>query len=107
MTEEHLQKIWCIQEKMICALKQEVDKNMEHLDTHEAYEVVDIIKDLAETERNYYEAWYYKTVTDAMHNKETFEDHEKAMKEIWKSSDMDKRRKMQASVQAMLNDMGA
>lgn len=47
-------------------LKVELTKNMTNLDTEEAGEVVDMIKDFAEVEKLCYEAEYYKTVIEAM-----------------------------------------
>lgn len=46
--------------------KSYMDGGLDCVDTHEAYEIADIIKDLAETERNCYEACYYKKVIEAM-----------------------------------------
>lgn len=58
-----------IKETLVTALKNEVSQGLQHLDTEEAFKVADIIKDLAETERNCYEACYYKTVIEAMDEK--------------------------------------
>lgn len=46
--------------------KAELANGVHNVNTEEAYKVVDIIKDLAETERNCLESEYYKAVIEAM-----------------------------------------
>lgn len=55
-----------VKETLISLVKSEVSGNLSEVDTHELGEVVDMIKDIAETERNCMEAKYYETVTEAM-----------------------------------------
>lgn len=74
------EKIKCVSEMkdmLIDAFKAEIGNGIHNLDTNEAYKVADIIKDLAETERNCYEAYYYKSVIGAMEDVEEDEDDEK------------------------------
>lgn len=51
---------------LICKLKAEFDKGLDCVNTSEAGEVTDMIKDLAETKRNLCEAMYYESVIEAM-----------------------------------------
>ena len=51
---------------LICKLKAEFDKGLDCVNTAEAGEVTDMIKDLAETKRNLCEAMYYESVIEAM-----------------------------------------
>lgn len=51
---------------LICKLKAEFDKGLDCVNTTEAGEVTDMIKDLAETKRNLCEAMYYESVIEAM-----------------------------------------
>lgn len=51
-------------------IKEETAKGCLNINTTEMGEVVDIVKDFAETERNCLEAMYYKTVTEAMEAKD-------------------------------------
>lgn len=60
---EPLCKIKC---KLTSAVTSEVEKGLEHVDVTELGEVIDMIKDLAEAEKDCYKAVYYKTVTEAM-----------------------------------------
>lgn len=61
-----LGEIECLEEKLCGALKCELDKGLEHVEVHEAGEIVDMIKDLAEAEKYCHEACYYKSVHEAM-----------------------------------------
>lgn len=49
-------------------LKEEIDSGKEQFDCGTCGAVSDIIKDMAETKKEYYEALYYKTVIEAMEN---------------------------------------
>lgn len=51
---------------LVSYLKSQLDGKLAEVDTEEAGKVADIIKDLADAEKNCYEACYYKTVIDAM-----------------------------------------
>lgn len=69
---EAMEKSECVKEvkeKLLeCFKSQIAAKGLECVDTEEAGEVVDMIKDLAETERNCMEALYYQKVIEAMVN---------------------------------------
>ena len=47
-------------------VKAELDQGKEHVDTKEMGEAIDMIKDLAETEKLCYESMYYESVINAM-----------------------------------------
>jgi hypothetical protein len=65
-----------IMHKLIELVEMEVDENLETVDTCELGEVVDMIKDLAET-------IYYCTVTEAMEDKSYREEpHHKAEEHV-------------------------
>ena len=64
--EEKTKKICEMKERLFDILNSEMAKGYQNIDAKEAGEVVDMIKDLAETEKCCWEAHYYKTVTDAM-----------------------------------------
>lgn len=55
-----------LKEKLVDSFKCEMARGVAEVDTHEAGQVVDMIKDLAETEKLCYEACYYETVIEAM-----------------------------------------
>lgn len=64
---EKAEKLKELKEKLLECFKSEVNtKGFECMDVKEASEVVDMIKDLAETERNCMEALYYQKVIEAM-----------------------------------------
>lgn len=65
MSEYH-EQICCLKDKLAEAAYSEVSSGLENVDAHELGEVVDMIKDLAEYERNHYQACYYKSVVNAM-----------------------------------------
>lgn len=64
--EKLIDDVCCMQKALICGLKTEIDCGLMNVDTKEAGEVADIIKDLSETEKNLKEAKYYELVTEAM-----------------------------------------
>lgn len=64
--KEKLKEITEIKDCFVTSLKSEVAKGVESLDTKEAGEVVDMIKDLAEAEKSCMEACYYCKVVEAM-----------------------------------------
>lgn len=51
---------------LISSMKAYLTKGVDSVDTKEAGEVIDMIKDLAQAEKYCYEACYYKTVIEAM-----------------------------------------
>lgn len=55
-----------IKEKLVSCLKAEMAKGIENVDTKEAGEVVDMIKDIAQCEKYCWEAEYYRSVVEAM-----------------------------------------
>lgn len=55
-----------IKEQLLSCLKAEMAKGIENVNTEEAGEVIDMIKDIAECERNCWEAEYYRSVVEAM-----------------------------------------
>lgn len=61
-----MEEIIDMKKTLTSALKSHISNGLESVDTSEAGQVADIIKDLSETERNCYEACYYKTVIEAM-----------------------------------------
>lgn len=54
---------------MLSCFKSEVSNGVMNVDAKEAGEVADIIKDMSETEKNLYEAHYYKLLSEAMEEK--------------------------------------
>lgn len=66
----HMAKIGELKTELVDCLKSEFAKGLSCIDTKEAGEVTDMIKDLAETERNCYEACYYKSIVEAMEDAE-------------------------------------
>lgn len=64
--EEHTKCFCEMAEKLVMAMKAEFEKGIEHVDTHEAGQVIDMIKDLCEAEEKLWKACYYKTVLEQM-----------------------------------------
>lgn len=61
-----VEKICEIKERIIQHVDRETS-DMRRLDVKEVGELVDMIKDLAEAEKDYEKAEYYRSVTEAMH----------------------------------------
>lgn len=68
--EAKLTDIQEMKQSLVSLMKAELAKGCHEVDTHEAGEVVDMIKDLAETEEKCWKALYYKTVVKAMEESE-------------------------------------
>ena len=63
---EYHEHICCIKEKLAEAAYSAMNGGLDCVDTHELGEVVDMIKDLGEYERDHYQACYYKSAVNAM-----------------------------------------
>lgn len=80
----------------------------ETVDTHEMGEVMDMIKDIAEIERNHYEACYYKSVVEAMENRSTDTDVQsmvKSIKHIWTEANFDRKQEIKNSITSLMSEM--
>lgn len=68
-------------EKLASATHSEITtKPIEHINTEEMGEVIDMIKDLCEAEEKIYKACYYKSIVEAMEEEEKYEEElEKAV----------------------------
>lgn len=55
-----------IKEKLVSCLKSHIDCGTENIDTDEAKKCAEIIGNLADVEKDYYETEYYKKVVEAM-----------------------------------------
>lgn len=67
----------CTKEKLMCWLKEEFEHGKEMVNTHEAGQVVDMIKDLAEAEEKCWKACYYMSIVKAMKEEEEEDDEER------------------------------
>lgn len=65
-TENKLKELCEMKESIISCFKAQLAMGVDNIDTHEAYEVTDIIKDMFEAEKYAWESCYYKTVVEAM-----------------------------------------
>lgn len=68
MKKPNMSEICQIEKDLIAALRTVVSHGVfsKEVDTKELGELVDMVKDMAETKRNCWEACYYETVTEAM-----------------------------------------
>lgn len=64
--EEEIKPLKELCEKIVKMATAELEKGAENIDTHEMYEVADIIKDLAEAKKDTVEACYKMTIAEAM-----------------------------------------
>lgn len=64
-----------LKDKLVCALKDQIGMGIQNVNTHEAGEVVDMIKDLAEAEEKLWKGCYYKSIVKAMHEDEEYREH--------------------------------
>lgn len=77
---EKLKELNELKHDLVDAVKMEVAKGLESIDTEEMGAVVDMIKDLASAEKNCMEACYYESVIEAMGDS----DNERAGYDRWR-----------------------
>lgn len=66
MDENRMCELAEMKERLISCIKMELAKGIDNVDTSEAGEVIDMIKDIAQCEKYCREAEYYRTVVEAM-----------------------------------------
>lgn len=93
-----IEKLTKMEEKLVDCLSGQLDMGIEHVDTEEAYKVVDIIKDLAE-------AKYYCSITEAMEESEYGEDYTEKGRKFYNGNRM-KRRYYSEPYDMQKSDMG-
>lgn len=74
-----VQTICDMEEKLAGWMKSELEKGPGCVNTEEAGQVIDMIKDLCDAEKNLYKACYYKTVIKAMDEYDPEEDEDEEM----------------------------
>lgn len=74
-TEKKVYKICDICCKLADALHDQLASGVQNVNTHEAGQVVDMIKDLAKAEEKLWKACYYKSIVKAMHEEEEYMEH--------------------------------
>lgn len=74
--ENELKTVKSLCETMENAIKTQIDKGLDKVDTHELYEAVDIYKDLGEVKKNIVETCYKMQIMEAMEKSEFGEDYD-------------------------------
>ena len=74
--ENELKTVKALCETMEHAIKTELDKGLDKVNTHEMYEAVDIFKDLSEVKRNIIEGCYKMQIMEAMEESKYGEDYD-------------------------------
>lgn len=64
--DDSMTKLCDMKAELTCAAREALCGDLEKVDTHELGEVVDMIKDIYEAEKDCAKAKYYKTVVKAM-----------------------------------------
>lgn len=105
-----LQDICELKESLIALVKTEFASGLEDVDTHEAGEVVDMIKDLYEAEKDAAKVCYYKTVIEAMDKGDTrigksSDDVIESVRAMWAQADPLIRKQMKADLTKLLSEM--
>lgn len=67
---EKTRKLCDMKDKLVTAMCDQLNMGIQSVNTHEAGEVIDMIKDLAEAEEKCWKACYYKSIVEAMKNEE-------------------------------------
>lgn len=65
-TKAKVEKLCKLNEQLVACIEAEMAKGVDCVDTKEAGEVIDMIKDLADAEKNLWKACYYKKIVEAM-----------------------------------------
>ncbi|MBO7713952.1 MAG: hypothetical protein J6S85_10310 [Methanobrevibacter sp.] len=74
--EAELKTVKALCETMEQAIKTQVDRGLDKVNTHELYEAVDIYKDLSEVKKNIVETCYKMQIMEAMEESEYGEDYD-------------------------------
>ena len=69
--EAELKTVKALCETMEQAIKTQVDRGLDKVNTHELYEAVDIYKDLSEVKKNIVETCYKMQIMEAMEESES------------------------------------
>lgn len=69
-TKKSFEALYELKEDLTRAAMDEMAKGIQHVDTKEMGEVIDMIKDLSEAEEKCWKACYYKSIVKAMHEEE-------------------------------------
>lgn len=67
---ERSKKLCEMKDKLVSCMADQLNMGVQNVNTHEAGEVIDMIKDLAEAEEKCWKACYYKTIVKAMKDEE-------------------------------------
>lgn len=74
--ENELKTVKSLCETIEHAIKTQIDKGLDKVDTHELYEAVDIYKDLGEVKKNIIEGCYKMQIMEAMEKSEYGDDYD-------------------------------
>lgn len=85
--ECEVEKMCELKNKLISWVEEEFSKGVECVQTDEAGEAVDMIKDLADAEKNCWKAKYYKSIVEAMEEAEEEEEAESRLMKLMSMMD--------------------
>lgn len=71
-TMEKADKICDMMSKIMCAMSDQINTGIQNVNTNEAGQVIDMIKDLSEAEEKCWKACYYKYIVKAMKEEEEY-----------------------------------
>lgn len=74
-TKSKTKELCDLKDKLVCALSGQISNGVQNVNTNEAGEVVDMIKDLADAEEKLWKACYYKCIVKAMHEDGEYAEH--------------------------------
>lgn len=74
-TKSKVAELCELKDMLVCALKGQISSGVQNVNTHEAGEVIDMIKDLAEAEEKLWKGCYYKSIVKAMHEENEYLEH--------------------------------
>lgn len=72
---EKSRKLCELKDKLVTAMADQVSMGVQNVNTNEAGQVVDMIKDLAEAEEKCWKACYYRSIVKAMEAEEEYVEH--------------------------------
>ena len=128
-----MEKLSTVKLALMDAVSEHISDGLETVDTEELGEVIDMIKDICEAEKDCAKACYYHSVTDAMadgeqarshrmgyisdteidwskweektHKKPTLDDTIDSIKEMWDDADPDLKRQIKNQLTALITEM--
>lgn len=111
----YISDIHCIEERLVSMVLEQLNSDdVSCINTEELGEVIDMIKDLAETKEKLYKASYYDTIVKSMNSSDADDGRDwdsfmarttATVHDMWNNSDTDRKTRMKTDLTALVAGM--